>query len=86
MMKTQLNGLNCAQKLQREREHLEDRQTEMEKALLEKSHEWDQLQNANPDPGEVRDQKSAVLRSMQEILSNRTYICNMVNELLEITG
>jgi molecular chaperone HscB len=74
------------EKLQREREHLEDRQAEMEKALREKYQEWDQLQTANPDPGEARDQKNTVLRNMQEVLSHRTYICNMVNELLETTG
>jgi molecular chaperone HscB len=74
------------EKLQREREHLEDRQAEMEKGLRAKYQEWDQLQTANPDPSEARDQKNTVLRSMQEVLSNRTYICNMVNELLETTG
>ena len=74
------------EKLQREREHLEDRQAEMETALRGKYQEWDQLQTANPDPGEAREQKNAMLRSMQEVLSHRTYICNMVNELLETTG
>ena len=74
------------EKLQRERERLEVRQEEMEKALEAKYHEWDQLQLANPDQSESRDQKNEVLRSMQEILSNRTYICNMANELLETTG
>ena len=74
------------QKLQREREHLEDRQREMEKALRDKSHEWDQLQNASADSSEARDQKNTMLRSMQEILSNRTYVSNMANELLETTG
>ena len=74
------------EKLQCEREHLEDRQAEMEKALRAKYQEWDQLQTANPDPSEARDQKNTMLRSMQEILSNRTYICNMVNDLLETTG
>ena len=74
------------EKLQREREHLEDRQAEMETALRGKYQEWDHFQTANPDPGEARDQKNTMLRSMQEVLSNRTYICNMVNELLETTG
>jgi molecular chaperone HscB len=74
------------QKLQRECENLEGRQAEMEAALREKYQEWDQLQTASSDPSKARDQKNAVLRSMQEILSNRTYICNMVNELLETTG
>lgn len=74
------------QKLQQAREHLEVRQAEMEKALLTKCQEWDQLQGVNADHDETRDQKNSVLRSMQEILSNRTYICNMVDELLEATG
>ncbi len=74
------------EKLQRERQNLENRQQGMEKALREKYHEWDQLQHANSDPSEARDQKNGILRSMQEILSNRTYICNMANELLETTG
>ena len=74
------------QKLQRERENLEDRQAEMEMALRKKYDEWDQLQTANADRSEAHEQKKALLRSMQEILSNRTYICNMVNELLETTG
>ena len=74
------------QKLQGEREHLEERQGEMENALREKYDEWDQLQKASSDPTEGRDEKNSVLRSMQEILSNRTYIGNMVNELLETTG
>ena len=38
------------EKLQREREHLEERQAEMEKALRDKYHEWDDLQRENTDP------------------------------------
>jgi molecular chaperone HscB len=74
------------EKLQCEREHLEERQAEMEKTLRSKYQEWDQLQTASPDPSDARDRKNTVLRSMQEVLSHRTYICNMVNELLETTG
>ena len=74
------------QKLQGEREHLEERQGEMEESLRAKYDEWDRLQQEIADSNEVRDKKNAVLKSMQEILSNRTYICNMVNELLETTG
>ncbi len=74
------------QKLQTAREHLETRQAELEETLREKYQEWDQLQQTHPGSGEARDEKNAVLRKMQEILSNRTYICNMVGELLETTG
>ncbi len=73
-------------KLQLEREQLEARQKDMEKSLQRKFLEWDQLQNLHADPSEAREQKNAVLRGMQEILSNRTYVCNMVHELLETTG
>jgi molecular chaperone HscB len=72
------------EKLQRERARLEARQVGMEKTLQDTFKEWDQLQTANPN--EARQEKNTVLRSMQEILSNRTYVCNMVNELLETTS
>ncbi len=78
--------IELRQKLQIAREHLEKRQAEQEKALREKYQEWDQLQQTHSEPGDARDEKNAVLRHMQEILSNRTYICNMVSELLETTG
>jgi molecular chaperone HscB len=77
--------VTLGQKLNAEREHLEERQAEMEKALRAQYHEWDELQNMNADSDGIHDRKKAVLRKMQEILSNRTYICNMVNELLETT-
>ena len=54
-----------------------------EAALQHKFTEWDQLQQQHPDPHEAQEEKKAVLRSMQEILSNRTYVKNMVNDLME---
>ncbi len=69
--------------LQTECTNLEARQTEMEAALQHKFKEWDQLQQAHPDPHEAQEEKKAVLRSMQEILSNRTYVQNMINDLTE---
>ena len=73
-------------KLQADREHLEKRQAEMEASLQNKFHDWDQLQGRAPLAGEAREEKTALLRAMQEILSNRTYVRNMVNDLLETTG
>lgn len=73
-------------KLQSESTKLETRQTEMEAALRQKFQEWDQLQHGHPHPNEAQDEKKALLRTMQEILSNRTYVGNIVNDLLETIG
>lgn len=73
-------------KLQDEREHLEKRQADMEASLQGKFKEWDRLQGRAPRPDQAREEKTALLREMQEILSNRTYVRNMVNDLLETTG
>jgi len=73
-------------KLQDEREHLEKRQAEMEASLQDKFNAWDQLQERTVPPGEAREEKNMILREMQEILSHRTYVRNMVNDLLETTG
>ena len=73
-------------KLQGEREHLEKRQAEMEASLQNKFSEWDQLQERTLLPDQAREEKKAILRDMQEILSNRTYVRNMVNDLQDTTG
>lgn len=73
-------------KLQDEREHLEKRQTELESALKNKFTEWDQLQKRTANLTQVEEEKKTVLRDMQEILSHRTYVRNMVNDLLETTA
>jgi molecular chaperone HscB len=73
-------------KLQDKRERLEKRQAKMEESLQSQFKEWDQLQARTPLPGEAREEKNFILRAMQEILSNRTYVRNMVNDLLETTG
>ena len=58
----------------------------MEASLQNKFSEWDQLQERTPLPDQAREEKKAILRDMQEILSNRTYVRNMVNDLLDTTG
>ena len=73
-------------KLQRERAHLEERQSEMENTLKGKFNEWDQLQGSQAGQRDIQDRKNTVLREMQEILSNRTYVGNMVNDLVETIG
>ncbi|MDR4462615.1 MAG: hypothetical protein MRJ67_19175, partial [Nitrospirales bacterium] len=73
-------------KLQDERERLEKRQAKMEESLQSQFKQWDQLQARTPLPDQAREEKNSILRGMQEILSNRTYVRNMVNDLLETTG
>ena len=74
------------EKLKSARETLEQRQAQMEASLLEKFKLWDALQTKAPASTDLREQKDSVLSSMQEILSNRTYVRNIVNDLIETTG
>ncbi len=58
----------------------------MEASLYVQFNEWDQLQQQNPELQDAREEKDRILRSMREVLSDRTYVSNMVNDLLETTG
>ncbi len=73
-------------KLQADRELLEKRQQEMESRLFRLFDTWDKLQTL-PDQTElVQSKKDAVLKDMREILSNRTYVKNIVNDLVATLG
>ena len=72
------------EKLQADRRTLEARKAQMENRLLEQFSRWDTLQ-AEGDSA-VQAQKDAVLTGMQEILSNRTYVKNIVNDLEAATS
>ena len=75
------------QKLQSDRETLEHRQDQLEKSLIEKFTAWDELQELQaPDVAAMRVEKDTLLKNMQEILSNRTYVRNMLNELVQAIG
>lgn len=74
------------QKLNAERETLERRQLQMESSLKEKFGEWDAIQSRSPQSTDAREEKDAVLRDMQEILSNKTYVRNILNDLIEAVG
>ncbi len=73
-------------KLQKDRETLEARQEEMKAQLFEKFEEWDALQSSSEEGEDVRAQKKSVLQEMQKILSNRTYVRNIVNDLISATS
>ena len=74
------------QKLQSDRETLERRQKQLEESLFEKFTAWDTLQGQAPDSTAMRSEKDAVLGEMREILSNRTYVCNILTDLVETIG
>ena len=74
------------QKLNENREALEQRQTQMETSLKEKFSKWDTLQIRAPQSTDAREEKDAVLKEMQEILSDKTYVRNIVNDLIETAG
>ena len=70
-------------KLQTARQNLEHRRLHLEMSIVSKFDEWDRLQLQAPNPKELREEKDAILKDIQANLSNRTYIQNMVNELVE---
>ncbi len=74
------------QKLNANRETLEARQAQMEASLKEKFSQWDAIQSQSSQSNEAREEKDAVLKGMQEILSDKTYVRNIVNDLIETTA
>lgn len=70
-------------KILADRDALEQRQQEMEARLFQLFGEWDQLQSQDAQDPAVQDQRTKVLHDMREILSNRTYLRNIVDDLAE---
>ena len=66
---------------------LEQRQKDMEQRLTSLFTTWDKLQQHEnqEDPGH-KEQKAKALQEMREILSNRTYVQNIVQDLVDKTG
>ena len=73
-------------KLQTDREALERRQQEMESRHFGLFETWDCLQRQSEPPDPARAKKEAVLKEMRELLSNRTYVRNIVNDLVATVG
>lgn len=73
-------------RLQTHRGTLEARQRRLESRLLELFGQWDRLQDREAGGQKVRAEKDAVLKEMQEILSHRTYLTNIVNDLVATIG
>jgi molecular chaperone HscB len=73
-------------KLQADRETLEQRQRDMESRLFGLFEAWDRLQCQSEPTDTTRTKKEAVLKEMRELLSNRTYVRNIVNDLVATVG
>lgn len=72
------------QKIQEDRATLEERQQSMDQRLFEIFSVWDGLQGRpDQDDPQLRQEKHKVLQEMREILSNRTYLRNIVEDLAE---
>lgn len=73
-------------KLKADREMLEQRQKELESRLFTLFTAWDALQGRSEHDDHARGKKDAVLKEMREILSNRTYLRNIVTDLVDTIG
>jgi molecular chaperone HscB len=69
-------------KLQAERSALEQRQRDMESHLQQLFGQWDALQDRGEATDQARAERTRILREMRELLSNRTYVRNIVNDLI----
>ncbi len=80
------DGAALRTKLLRKREHLEQRQQAMESDLFSLFTQWDRLQMRDDHNPAIRAEKDATLKHMREILSNRTYLRNIINDLSNTIG
>jgi len=67
--------------LQAEQEALEQRKEEMESQLQQLFTDWDQLQDRGEATSQARVERDRILKQIRELLSHRTYINNILNDL-----
>ena len=79
-------GRSLRAKLQTEQQKLEQRKREMETQLEQLFTEWDDLQERGEATSQTRAERDHLLKLMREILSNRTYVKNIVNDLVATMG
>jgi molecular chaperone HscB len=72
--------------LQTEQQALEQRKQDMETQLERLFVEWDALQDKGEATSQSRAGRDRLLKQMREILSNRTYVKNIVNDLVATIG
>jgi molecular chaperone HscB len=73
-------------KLQSERSSLEQRQHDMEAALQQLFVQWDALQERGEATDQARAERGRILKEMRGHLSNRTYVKNIVRDLISTIG
>jgi molecular chaperone HscB len=69
--------------LRTEQQTLEGRKQEMESQLGHLSAAWDKLQDGREVTSQTRAERDQLLKQMRDLLSHRTYINNIVNDLTE---
>jgi len=72
-------------KLTSDRDQLEQRQREMETRLAELFNAWDRLHaraECAPVDDRLRKEREAILKDLRELLSNRTYLRNIITDLV----
>jgi molecular chaperone HscB len=74
------------EKLQTEQRTLEQRKRDMEAKLQQLFADWDALQERGEATSEARAERDRLLKQMRENLSNRTYVKNIVNDLVTTIG
>ena len=80
------NGRRLRSQLQAEQHRLEERKRDMEAQLERLFVEWDALQDRGDAGSESRAERDRLLKQMRDILSNRTYVKNIVNDLVTTIG
>jgi molecular chaperone HscB len=80
------SGRQLRTKLQSEQQALEQRKRDMETQLQQLFTEWDMLQDRGEATSEARAERDRLLKQMRQILSNRTYVKNIVNDLVTTIG
>ena len=67
--------------LETEQRALDQRKQEMETQLQQLFTEWDQLQDRGEATSHARAERDRLLKQMRDLLSNRTYVTSIVNDL-----
>lgn len=67
--------------LQAEQDALDQRKEEMESQLQQLFTDWDQLQDRGEATSQARVERDRILKQIRELLSHRTYINNILNDL-----
>ena len=84
--RTSETGHHLLTKLQAEQQMLEQRKQDMEIQLQQLFTDWDALQDQGESTSQTRAERNRLLKQMREILSNRTYVKSIVNDLVATIG